>query len=54
MPAGLMAKLTSFFDSNSAACLSFMIERVSIAVCCGARPCCDTGVILLSIFIAGG
>jgi UMF1 family MFS transporter len=35
MPAGLMAKLHSFFASNSAACLSFMIERASIEVCCG-------------------
>ena len=31
MPAGLIAKLHSFFASNSAACLSFMIARTSIA-----------------------
>jgi len=54
MPVGLMAKLHSFFASNSAACLSFMIARTSIAVCCAESACCDTGVILLSIFIAGG
>jgi hypothetical protein len=54
IPAGLMAKFTSFFASNSAACLSFMIERASIAVCWPVSACCDTGVILPSIFIAGG
>jgi len=54
MPAGLMAKLHSLVDSNSAACLSFMIERASIAVCCAVSAVCDTGVILPSTFIAGG
>jgi hypothetical protein len=54
MPVGLMAKLHSFFASNSAACLSFMIARTSIAVCCAVSGVEDTGVILLSIFIAGG
>ena len=54
MPAGLMAKLHSFFASNSAACLSFITARHSIAVCCAVSACCDTGVILPSIFIAGG
>ena len=54
MPAGAMAKLHSLVASNSAACLSFMIERASIAVCCGVSAWLDTGVILPSIFIAGG
>ena len=54
MPAGAMAKLHSLRASNSAACLSFMIERTSMAVCCPVSACWETGVILLSIFIAGG
>ena len=54
MPEGLMAKLHSFFASNSAACLSFITARHSIAVCWAVSACCDTGVILPSIFIAGG
>ena len=54
MPAGLMAKLHSFFASNSAACLSFMIARASSRVCCGVSACVETGVILPSILIAGG
>ncbi len=54
MPAGLMAKLHSLEDSNSAACLSFMIARASIAVCWPVSGVCETGVILPSIFIAGG
>ncbi len=54
MPAGLIAKLHSLVASNSAACLSFMTARTSIAVCCALSAVCDTGVILLSIFIAGG
>src|SRR5688500_4892796 len=54
MPDGLMAKLHSFVASNSAACLSVMIERASSCVCTGERLCCDTGVTLPSTFIAGG
>mgnify|MGYP006200285421 CR=1 FL=1 len=54
MPVGLMAKLHSLVDSNSAACLSFITARTSIEVCCAESACCDTGVILPSIFIAGG
>ena len=34
--------------------LRALIARTSIAVCCAESACCDTGVILLSIFIAGG
>jgi hypothetical protein len=54
MPAGEMAKLHSLVASNSAACLSFMMARASSCVCCGDSGCVDTGVILPSIFIAGG
>ena len=54
MVAGAMAKLHSLCASNSAACRSFITERTSIAVCCEVSGCCDTGVILPSIFIAGG
>src|SRR5688500_20372768 len=48
MPAGLIAKLHSFFASNSAACLSFITARQSMDVCCAVSACCDTGVILPS------
>src|SRR3990172_5614622 len=54
IPAGAMAKLHSLFASNSAACLSFMIERASSAVCCAVSAWFETGVILPSTFIAGG
>jgi hypothetical protein len=37
MPGGEMAKLHSLVRSNSAACLSFMIERASASVCCGGQ-----------------
>ena len=33
MPDGAIAKLHSLVASNSAACLSFMIERASSCVC---------------------
>jgi hypothetical protein len=36
MPGGEMAKLHSLVRSNSAICLSFMIERASASVC---APC---------------
>ena len=49
-----LPSMSALVASNSAACLSFMIERTSIAVCWAFSACCDTGVILLSIFIAGG
>src|SRR3977135_3960334 len=54
MPAGLIAKLHSLLDSNSAACLSFMIERARSTVCAGVSGWFETGVILPSILIAGG
>src|SRR6516164_6457357 len=54
MPGGLMAKLHSFVDSNSAACLSFITLRTSSIVCCGDNAVFDTGVILPSTFSAGG
>src|SRR6185295_8496108 len=47
-------KLTSFEFSNSAACLSFMIERASSIVCVGLSVVFDTGVIRPSTLIAGG
>src|SRR5689334_21519306 len=53
-PEGEMAKLHSLVASNSAACLSVMIERASSCVWIGDRLCCDTGVTLPSTFIAGG
>jgi hypothetical protein len=49
-----MAKLHSFVDSNSAACLSFMTLRTSSIVCCGVSPDFDTGWIRPSTLIAGG
>src|SRR6266850_1510009 len=54
MPAGLIAKLHSLLDSNSAACLSFMIERARSTVGAGVSGWFETGVILPSILIAGG
>ena len=54
MPGGLIAKLHSLVDSNSAACLSFMTLRTISMVCCGVRAVFDTGAILPSIFTAGG
>ena len=46
--------LLGFFIAISVTFPLFMIARTSIAVCCAVSACCDTGVILLSIFIAGG
>src|SRR5689334_4224460 len=54
IPAGLIAKLHSLLASNSAACLSFMIERARSTVCAGVSGWFETGVILPSILIAGG
>src|SRR5205823_2797846 len=54
MPGGLIAKLHSFVDSNSAACLSFITLRTSSTVCCGDSADFDTGVILPSTLSAGG
>src|SRR5690348_9311550 len=54
MPGGLIAKLHSLVDSNSAACLSFITLRVSSIVCCGESGVFDTGMILPSTLIAGG
>src|SRR5262245_55771032 len=54
IPPGLMAKLHSLVASNSPACLSFIIARVSSAVCCGVSAWLATGVILPSSLIAGG
>src|SRR6478735_1042951 len=53
-PGGLIAKLHSFVDSNSAACLSFITLRTSSIVCCDVIAVFDTGVILPSTLIAGG
>ena len=54
MPVGETAKLHSFVRSNSAACLSFMIARVSASVCCPVSGCGETFVTLPSTLIAGG
>ena len=54
MPAGEMAKLHSLVRSNSATCLSLMMERVSVSVCTALRGCADTLVTLPSTLIAGG
>src|SRR4051812_23024783 len=51
---GEIAKLHSFVASNSAACLSVMIERASSCVCIGERLSWETGVTFPSTFIAGG
>ena len=53
-PGGAIAKLHSFDDSNSAACLSFITLRTSSIVCCGVSAVFDTGLILPSTFSAGG
>ena len=53
-PGGAMAKLHSFVDSNSAACLSFMTLRTSSIVCCGVSTDFDTGWMRPSTLIAGG
>jgi len=54
MPVGLMAKLHSRVDSNSAAWRSFMIARTSSAVCCAVSGWFDTGVTRPSTLNAGG
>ena len=54
MPCGATAKLHSLVRSNSAACLSFMIERVSASVCWPVSGCGETLVTLPSTLIAGG
>src|SRR5450432_1185598 len=54
MPCGETAKLHSLVRSNSAACLSFMIERVSARVCWPVSGCGETLVTLPSTLIAGG
>src|SRR5215470_2504012 len=54
MPGGLIAKLHSFDDSNSIACLSFITLRTNSTVCCGLNAVLDTGVILPSTLSAGG
>src|SRR5215831_1762929 len=53
-PGGEIAKLHSFVDSNSAACLSFITLRTSSIVCCGVSAVFDTGWILPSTLTAGG
>ena len=54
MPGGEMAKLHSLVRSNSAACLSFMIERASASVWPAFSGCGETLVTLPSTLIAGG
>src|SRR5664279_1428925 len=54
IPCGATAKLHSFVLSNSAACLSFMIERVSASVCWPVSGWGETLVTLPSTLIAGG
>src|SRR5688572_10839644 len=54
MPPGLIAKLHSLVASNSCACLSFIIARVSSDVCCMVSCWLATGVILPSSLMAGG
>jgi hypothetical protein len=53
-PGGAIAKLHSFVDSNSPACLSFITLRTSSIVCCGVSPVFDTGAMRPSTLIAGG
>ena len=53
VPAGLTAKLHSLLRSNSAACLSFMIERARVR-CAGQQLGFRTGWISPSILSAGG
>src|ERR1700755_1506455 len=54
MPCGATAKLHSLVFSNSAACLSFMIERVRASVGWPVSGCGETLVTLPSTLIAGG
>ena len=55
MPGGEIAKLHSLVRSNSAACLSFMMERVSASVCCSwSGAAGETLVTLPSTLMAGG
>ena len=54
MPGGEMAKLPSLVRSNSATCLSLMMERAKARVCVGVRGCGDTLVTLPSTLMAGG
>ena len=54
MAAGAIAKLLSLVRSNSAICLSFMMERASAMVCAAFSGCGDTLVTLPSTLIAGG
>src|SRR5437773_11023300 len=54
MPCGEIAKLHSLVRSNSAACLSFMMERHSAIVCWPVSGCGETLVTLPSTLIAGG
>jgi len=54
IPAGEIAKLHSLVRSNSATCLSLMIERVSAMVCVADKGWAETLVTLPSTLIAGG
>jgi hypothetical protein len=54
MPAGEIAKLHSLVRSNSAACLSLMIERASAMVWVPVSGCGETLVTLPSTLMAGG
>jgi hypothetical protein len=54
MPEGEMAKLHSLVRSNSAACLSLMMERASVSVWLGVSAWGDTLVIAPSTLMAGG
>ena len=54
MPAGEMAKLHSLVRSNSATCLSLMMERASIRVCVGTSGWSISRVTLPSTLMAGG
>ena len=53
-PPGEMAKLHSLVRSNSAVCLSFMIERASAMVCALDSGWGDTLVMRPSTLMAGG
>ncbi len=53
-PGGEIAKLHSLVRSNSAACLSFMMDRASASVWPALSGCGDTLVTLPSTFMAGG
>ena len=54
MPEGEIAKLHSLVRSNSAACLSLMMERASVKVWLGVRVCGETLVMAPSTLMAGG